>query len=64
MKEYVILWQDSTSCFSMSKPILGILVQDQSGTRITGIDQFDTIATIPSNCLVIESQFMPEYIAK
>jgi len=62
MKEYVILLQDGIKYTKLSNTILGILVQDQSGTRITGIDPFDIIATIPSNCIVIGLEFMPEYI--
>ena len=61
MKEYIILGKDSAGYYPVSKPIIGDLVQDSSGTRITSKDPFDVIAVIPTECIVIETKYVPQY---
>lgn len=62
MKKYLILSNEHGFYESISKPIDGILVQDANGTRITGINEFDIIATVPGTCLVIESKYAKDYL--
>jgi len=61
MKEYIILGKDSCGYYAVSKPIIGDLVQDSRGTRITSENPFDLLAVIPAECIVIETEYAPQY---
>jgi hypothetical protein len=61
MKEYIILGKDTVGYYPISKVILGVLVQDASGTRITSDVPSDIIVTVPSECLVIETKYSINY---
>ena len=61
MKEYIILGKDSAGYYAVSKPIIGILEQDKNGTRITSSNPFDILAIIPAECIVIETEYAPQY---
>lgn len=61
MKEYIILGRDSVGYYPVSKPIFGILEQDKNGTRITSENPFDVLAVIPTECIVIETEYVPTF---
>lgn len=61
MKEYIILGKDSAGYYPVSKPIIGDLVQDSSGTRITSENPYDVLVVIPAECIVIEIEYVPQY---